>query len=89
MLFLLLLTGCTKYLSDNNNKRITNESTGQSLTSNILCKPKEKELVNIYKKYEKNMEVKLKDLPECKNIKIYNSKTYSGLWVQIFVRKEV
>ena len=85
LLSLTLTTGCTKYLSDNNNKRITNESTGQSLTSNILCKPTEKELLSIYTKYEKNMEVKLKDLPECKNIKIYNSKTYSGLWVQLFV----
>ena len=85
MLVLTLTTGCTKYLSDNNKKRITNESTGQSLTSNILCKPTEKELIKIYEKYEKNMEVKLKDLPECKKLKIYNSKTYNGLWVQIFV----
>ena len=87
LLFLLLTltTGCTKYLSDNNKKRITNESTGQSLTSNILCQPEEKELISIYEKYENNMEVKLKDLPECKNLKIYNSKTYNGLWVQIFV----
>ena len=84
-LLLTLTTGCTKYLSDDNKKRITNESTGQSLTSNILCKPTDEKLINIYKKYEKNMEVKIKDLPECKNIKIYNSKTYNGLWVQIFV----
>ena len=85
LMLLLSLTGCTKYLSDNNNKRITNEKTGQSLTSNIVCKPKDKELLSIYKKYEKNMEVKLKDLPECSKMKIYNKKTYSGLWVQFFV----
>ena len=85
ILFLTLTTGCTKYLSDNNNKRITNESTGQSLTSNILCQPTDKELISIYKKYEKNMEVKIKDLPKCENLKIYNFKTYSGLWVQLFV----
>ena len=85
LVFLTLTTGCTKYLSDNNKKRITNESTGQSLTSNILCKPTDKELLSIYKKYEKNMEVKLKDLPKCENIKIYSSKSYNGLWVQIFV----
>lgn len=85
MLFLTLTTGCTKYLSDDDNKRITNENTGQSLTSNILCKPSDKDLLSIYEKYEKNMEVKLKDLPECNKMKIYNKKTYNGLWVQIFV----
>ena len=85
LLILTLTTGCTKYLSDSDNKRIINETTGQSLTSNILCKPTEKELVDIYKKYEKNMEVKLSDLPECKDKKIYDSKNYGGLWVQIFV----
>lgn len=85
MLALTLTTGCTKYLSDNDKKRITNEKTGQSLTSNILCKPEEKELTAIYEKYERNMEVKLKDLPSCEKLKIYNKKTYNGLWVQLFV----
>ena len=28
LVLLLSLTGCTKYLSDNDNKRITNEKTG-------------------------------------------------------------
>lgn len=85
VLFLALTTGCTKNLTDKDNKRITNEKTGQSLTSNILCKPEDKELLSIYEKYEDNMEVKLKDLPECKNMKIYSKNTYSGLWAQIFV----
>ena len=85
LLLLTLTTGCTKYLSDNNNKRITNKETGQNLTSNILCKPSDKNLISIYKKYENKMEVKIKDLPSCENIRIYNKKTYSGLWSQIFV----
>lgn len=85
LLFLTLTTGCTKYLEDKDNKRVTNEATGQSLTSNILCKPEDEELLSIYEKYEDNMEVKMKDLPTCSKMKIYNSKTYSGLWVQIFV----
>ena len=55
VLFLALTTGCTKYLSDNDKKRITNEKTGQSLTSNILCKPTDKELISIYEKYEDKM----------------------------------
>ena len=85
LLFLALTTGCTKYLSDDNKKRITNEKTGQSLTSNILCKPQDKELLSIYEKYEKSMEVKLEDLPKCSDMKIYDKDTYSGLWVQLFV----
>lgn len=85
LLFLVLTTGCTKYLSDDKNKRITNEKTGQSLTSNILCQPEDKELLSIYEKYSENMEVKLEDLPKCNKMKIYNKKSYSGLWVQIFV----
>ena len=35
----LLLTGCTKVLTDKNNKPVKNELTGQNLTANILCKP--------------------------------------------------
>jgi len=85
MLF-LALTGCTKYLSDDNNKRITNENTGQSLTSNILCKPADKELVSIYEKYSDNMEVKIEKLPDCNKMKIYDKRNYNGLWVQLFVR---
>ena len=86
LLLLTLTTGCTTYLSDKDNKRITNESTGQSLTSNILCKPTDKELIKIYEQYEDKMEHKLSELPECKNMKVYDNKNYNGLWVQIFVR---
>ena len=49
---LLLTTGCTKYVTDDKDKRITNEETGQSLTSNLLCKPSG-ELLEVYEKYEK------------------------------------
>ena len=31
------------------------------------------------------MEVKLKDLPECSKMKIYDSKNYSGIWANLFV----
>jgi YidC/Oxa1 family membrane protein insertase len=80
-----LVSGCTKYLSDNNNKRIVNETTGQSLPSNILCKPESAELKAIYEKYSKKLEVSLDSLPKCENLKFYDSKNYSGIWVQFFV----
>jgi len=82
---LFMVSGCTKYLADDNRKRITNEETGQSLPSNILCKPENDNLVKIYEKHESQMEIKLNDLPECKNLKLYNSEYYPGFWAQIFV----
>ena len=81
---LLLTTGCTKYVTDDDNKRITNEETGQSLTSNLLCKPSG-DLKTVYEKYDKYLEVPLEDLPECKDITVFNTKNYSGLWGTIFV----
>lgn len=80
-----LLTGCTKYLSDNDNKRVINEETGQSLPSNILCKPTTSELDEIYNKYKDKLEVDLDKLPECENLKYYDSNNYNGLWVQLIV----
>lgn len=79
------LTGCTKYISDDNNKRIINEETGQSLPSNILCKPTTSELDEIYNKYKAKLEVDLDKLPECENLKYYDSNNYNGLWVQLIV----
>lgn len=79
------LTGCTKYLSDDNNKRIINEETGQSLPSNILCKPTTSELDEIYSKYKDKLEVNVDKLPECENLKFYDSDNYNGLWVQLIV----
>ena len=81
---LLLTTGCTKYVTDDDDKRITNEETGQSLTSNLLCKPTG-HLEEVYKKYDKYLEVPLEDLPNCEDIKVFNTKNYNGLWETIFV----
>ncbi|MCX4248738.1 MAG: YidC/Oxa1 family membrane protein insertase [Bacilli bacterium] len=83
---LLTLTGCTKYLSDDNNKRVVNDKTGQNLTANILCLPEDQELLDEYKRYEGNLKVKLDELPKCTNMKIYEKKSYNGLWVGLFVR---
>lgn len=85
VLILFGLTGCTTYLNDENNKRITNEETGQSLPSNILCQPENENILKIYEKYEEDLEFKIEDLPKCEKLKIYDSKSYTGLWAQIFV----
>ena len=81
----LMLTGCTKYISDDNKKRVVNETTGQNLPSNILCKPEEQELMKIYEKYSANLDVDLDKLPACEDLKFYDSDNYNGLWVQLIV----
>ena len=68
LLLLLLTTGCTKQLTDSNNKPVKNEKTGQTLTENIICKPKNKDTYNIYK--ENNVKIYLRH-----NF-IFSSKVY-------------
>jgi len=80
VLMCLLLTGCTKSLTKNN-EVVVNPTTGQSLTENILCKPTDKETIKIY---EEN-KVDISKLPECKKFKA-NSGGYEGLWTSIFVK---
>ncbi len=81
LLLLLVTTGCTKTLTDNNKKAVKNETTGQTLTENILCQPTNKETIKIYEKYG----VDIKSLPKCSEFKITSGK-YEGLWNSIFVK---
>lgn len=83
---LVTLTGCNKTLVDGDKKRVIDEKTGQSLSANILCLPEDEEILANYQKYEEYMDVKLSDLPKCSAMKVYDKKSYNGLWVQLFVR---
>lgn len=85
-IMLVTLTGCNKTLVDGDKKRVIDEKTGQSLSANILCLPEDEEILANYQKYEKYMDVKLSDLPKCSAMKVYDKKSYNGLWVQLFVR---
>ena len=76
----LLLTGCTKQLKDEDNKVISNEKTGQSITENIICKPTDKEVISIY---EEN-DVKISKLPDCEDFTPLSN--YEGLWTSLFVK---
>ena len=84
---ILLSTGCgsSDYIKKDKKTIVTYEKTGQNLQKNILCQPDDKELFDLYKKYEKQMDVKLKDLPTCDNFKV-NSGKYRSLWNSIFVK---
>lgn len=81
LIMILLTTGCTQQLKDKDNKIVKNETTGQTLTANILCKPVNKKTIEIYKKNKVNIE----KLTECKDFKITTGK-YEGLWTSIFVK---
>lgn len=50
VLILIGLTGCTKQLKDVDGKIVKNNETGQTLPSNILCKPTDKDIIKLYEK---------------------------------------
>lgn len=82
IVFLLLLTtGCTKTLVDKDKQAVKNDKTGQTLTENIICRPKNEYTIKIY---EKN-KVDINKLPECSEFKITTGK-YEGLWTGLFVK---
>lgn len=83
-LLLILCTGCTKTLKDGK-EVITNPDTGQTLTSNILCRPSDEKLLEKYSEYDEKLTVSLDELPECKSFTPSKLK-YNGLWESIFVK---
>ncbi len=76
----LLLTGCTKSMQDDDGKIVKNEKTGQTITENIICKPTDKDIVNIYEENGK----KIDNLPKCENFSPIGN--YEGLWTSLFVK---
>lgn len=81
IILVMSLTGCTKILKNDQKKVVQNIETGQNLTENILCKPKNE---NVIKLYEDN-KVDLSKLPSCEKFKI-TSGGYEGIWTTLFVK---
>jgi len=81
LLVLFVSTGCTKQLTDSDNNAVKNPTTGQTLTENILCKPKDKETVDLYIKNKVDVE----SLPTCEDFNV-TSGGYEGLWTTLFVK---
>ena len=79
LISLVILTGCTKTLTDAD-KKVVKTDNGKTLTENILCKPTDKESLELYK----NNDVKIEELPACQNFKPFSQ--YEGLWTTIFVK---
>ena len=92
-LLVFLLTGCTKQLTVKETDKETGKTkkvavvyekgknaTGQTLTKNIICKPLDKDLVELYEESG----VKLDKLPSCSNFTPkFNDE---GIWENLFVR---
>ena len=83
-LLFLLCTGCSETLKDGK-QAVINKETGQTLTSNILCRPAEKNLLETYEKYDDKLQVKLEELPTCKTF-TPNKLEYQSLWESLFVK---
>lgn len=78
---LLLTTGCTTTLKDKDKKVVKNPETGQSLTENILCKPTNEKVIELYEENGVDLAV----LPKCTNLNLL-SGGYDGLWTTFFVK---
>jgi YidC/Oxa1 family membrane protein insertase len=89
LVLLLATSGCgkNKYIKDESNKIVKYEATGQTLQTDILCKPNDEksELYKEYAKYNDQLDNKLEKLPKCKDFKITSNKTNS-LWQFLFVK---
>ena len=88
VLIILLTSGCgaKDYIHDKDGKMVTNNKTGQTLQSQIFCKPSNgTDVYKLYEEYSDQMVIPLDELPECSNFKIKYTKT-DGIWSFIFVK---
>ena len=85
LLVLITMTGCTKQLTNDKKERVVNDATGQTLTSNILCLPKDEQLMNKYNENKDILDVKLENLVVCEDMGAWK-KDYDGIWTQLFVQ---
>jgi len=83
---LLTLTGCgnSNYIMEKK-KPVENEATGQVLQKDILCKPEDKKLDELYTKYKDQTKIKYDDLPKCSDFRLSSNKA-DGIWEGIFVK---
>lgn len=84
LIMIVISTGCTKYIKEDN-KSVVYEATGQTLASNILCKPVTDDLYNFYNEHNDSLETKLEDLPTCEDFKPGDLE-YKSLWETILIK---
>lgn len=61
LIFVFILTGCTKNLQDTKGKPVTNNETGQVLPSNIVCAPTDEDNLKLYRENKASWEKKYKE----------------------------
>jgi len=93
LLIVIVLSGCTQRLTktttNDDGKKVKTyivysegkNATGQPLTKNILCKPKDEAIIKLYNANK----VKISELPDCSEFKLSLSNN-EGIWENIFVR---
>lgn len=88
-IFILSVTGCTKYLKNEDGKAVQNTTTGQNLPSNILCQPTDTETLKSYEEYnkqaKKDKQIDINSLEKCEDLHILGTK-YDGFWTTVFVK---
>lgn len=89
MVVLFSVTGCTKYLKNEDGSAVQNEMTGQNLPSNILCQPTDEDTLKSYDEYNKKVKedkkIDINSLDKCENLHIVGKK-YDGFWTTVFVK---
>jgi len=82
----LINTGCggSEYIKKGK-EAVKYEETGQNIQNNILCKPVDEELYNLYEEYSEQLITKLDDLPSCEEFKPSDIE-YHSIWETIVIK---
>ena len=80
LLSLIMLTGCSKTLTNSEGRVVKNEETGKALIENVLCRPTDESSIELYKENDIDVE----KLPKCENFAPFDE--YEGLWTTLFVK---
>lgn len=81
LIMTLSLTGCTNYMKDKEGKVVKEPTTGQTLASNIICQPEDKNVIKTYEEHDQ----KIDKLPTCKEF-TPASGGYEGIWSTLVIK---
>lgn len=84
LVFSLTACGNSNYILEDNTP-VEYEKTGQILQKDILCKPEDKDLDELYSEYKDQTKINYDDLPLCSDFSLSSNKA-DGIWEGIFVK---
>lgn len=87
VLLVAMLTACgnSNYIVNDEGTVVEYEATGQILQKDILCKPEDKDLDELYQEYGDQTKIPYEDLPLCSEFSLSSNKA-DGIWEGIFVK---